>query len=128
MFTLSVSWTKIIGVEAHHDPERRSRNGVTMNQEAHLFRPPEDVRSFDVPVYAAVDEADGIHRPMPKQLCFINEADLRELLSGVDPETAVVDWACRDNPLPEGKLPHLGPWACFVEAAPGRWVSFDDLP
>ena len=57
-----------------------------------------------------------------------DEADIRELIAGIEPETAAVDWACRRLPLPEYPRYNLDRWAFFVEAAPGVWVMFDDLP
>jgi hypothetical protein len=85
--------------------------------------------SVQFKVYTAVDPADRIHRPMPEQHpTSFTEEDLRELLAGIEPETAATQWTCRNLPLPASAWSDLGCWAFFVEAAPGMWVMFDDLP
>lgn len=77
-------------------------------------------------VYGPVPRGDGIHRPMPKEhSACCDKLQLRELIAGINPETATVDWACRKLPL-GGSNDDC--WAFFVEAAPGMWIIFDDLP
>ena len=80
-----------------------------------------------VTVYTAVDTTEDFHRPLPGQHpeSFTGE-ELSQLIAGIDPETAAVEWACRSVPLPIGS--GLRAWAFFVEAARGIWVMFDDLP
>jgi hypothetical protein len=80
-------------------------------------------------IYTAVDPADGIHRPMPQQQpALFDKEDFRKLTVSIDPQLAVVQWACRTVPLPPTAWRDLTSWAFFVEAAPGMWVMFDDLP
>jgi hypothetical protein len=71
-----------------------------------------------IKVYAAISPADGIHRPMPdRHPALFDEADFRELIAGIEPETAAVDWACRRLPLPANARSNLDSWAFFAEAA-----------
>jgi len=80
-------------------------------------------------IYTAVDPADNIHRPMPPQHpALLGEEEFRKLIVGIDLETAAVQWACRSLPLPANAYPDLECFVVFVEAAPGMWVRFDDLP
>jgi hypothetical protein len=77
-------------------------------------------------VYTAVDTTKEIHRPLPSPHAgSFTTSDLLDLIPGIDSATAEVEWACRSLP-PSGR--DLNAWAFFVEAAPGLWVMFDDLP
>ena len=87
------------------------------------------LHSVEFKVYMAVDPADGIHRPMPEQLpTSFGEEEFRRLIVGIDLETAAVQWACRSLPLPATAWSDLDRWVFFVEAAPGMWLKFEDLP
>jgi hypothetical protein len=80
-------------------------------------------------IYTAVDPADGIHRDMPPEHpSLLSEEDFRKLIAGINLETAAVQWACRNLPLPGNARSDLDCWVFFVEAAPGMWVRFEDLP
>ena len=86
-------------------------------------------RSRHFAIYTAVDPADNIHRPMPPQHpALLGEEEFRKLIAGIDLETAAVQWACRSLPLPANARSDLDCWVFFVEAAPGMWARFDDLP
>ena len=80
-------------------------------------------------IYTAVDPADGIHRHMPPEHpALLSEEEFRKLIAGINLETAAVQWACRSLPLPQNARFDLDCWMFFVEAAPGMWVRFEDLP
>jgi hypothetical protein len=79
--------------------------------------------------YTAVDETEGVHRPMPQpHSVSLSDEELSGLVARIDVKTAAVQWACRTLPLPPVPSSGLSDWAFFVEAAPGMWVNFDDLP
>jgi hypothetical protein len=90
-----------------------------------IASPPTEI--LRVTVYTAVDTTEDFHRPLPGQHpeSFTGE-ELSQLIAGIDPETAAVEWACRSVPLSIGL--GLRAWAFFVEAARRIWVMFDDLP
>jgi hypothetical protein len=65
---------------------------------------------------------------MPPKHSVLSQHDFSQLVARIDVETSRVQWACRSLPLPAKKWPFELAWAFFVEAAPGMWVNFDDLP
>src|SRR5215204_3407706 len=80
-------------------------------------------------IYTTVDPADGTHRDMPPEHpALLSEEEFRKLIAQINLDTAAVQWACRNLPLPASARSDLDCWAFFVEAAPGMWVRFEDLP
>src|SRR4051794_3543549 len=95
-------------------PESHSRPADWSSPMKHEF--PDSARSMRFKFYSAVHEADGIHRPMPDEHPFSpSEDELRDLIARIDPQTAIVQWACRSLPLPKDAWSDLGCWAFFVE-------------